>query len=172
MKEDEVMERKLKVYCETSFWSYLNGRPTPLQHIAVKQAATLQWWQEIAPKCEIYISQYVNTESKDGNPQRAEMRRQSLEGVKGVDGSTDEVAELAEKLMAAHAVPDCEGTDALHIATAAVTGMDVLLTLNCRHMANPVTLPVSISVVAKAGYKCPIIITPMDFLERREEFGL
>lgn len=31
---------------------------------------------------------------------------------------------------------------------------------------------VSISVVAKAGYKCPIIITPMDFLERREEFGL
>lgn len=32
--------------------------------------------------------------------------------------------------------------------------------------------PLSISVVAKAGYRCPIIITPMDFLERREEFGL
>lgn len=42
-------ERKLRVYCETSFWSFLNGRPTPLQHIAIKQAATLQWWQEIAP---------------------------------------------------------------------------------------------------------------------------
>ena len=41
-------EKKLRVYCETSFWSYLNGHPTPLQHIAVKQAATLQWWQEIA----------------------------------------------------------------------------------------------------------------------------
>ena len=44
-------ERKLRVYCETSFWSFLNGRPTPLQHIAIKQAATLQWWQEIAPRC-------------------------------------------------------------------------------------------------------------------------
>ncbi len=44
--------KKLKVYCETSFWSFLNGRPTPLAHIAVKQAATLQWWQEIAPKCD------------------------------------------------------------------------------------------------------------------------
>ena len=52
-EESEVSEKKLKVYCETSFWSYLNGRQTPLQHIAVKQAATLQWWQEIAPKCEI-----------------------------------------------------------------------------------------------------------------------
>ena len=40
-----MADKKLKVYCETSFWSYLNGRPTPLQHIAVKQAATLQWWQ-------------------------------------------------------------------------------------------------------------------------------
>jgi len=41
-------KKKLKVYCETSFWSYLNGRHTPLQHIAIKQAATLQWWQDIA----------------------------------------------------------------------------------------------------------------------------
>ena len=52
-------EKKLKVYCETSFWSYPNGRPTPLRHIAVKQAATLQWWQEIAPNCEIYVSQFL-----------------------------------------------------------------------------------------------------------------
>ena len=36
-------EAKLKVYLETSFWSFLNGRPTPLQHIAIKQAAILQW---------------------------------------------------------------------------------------------------------------------------------
>jgi len=36
------VETKLKVYLETSFWSFLNGHPTPLQHIAIKQAATLQ----------------------------------------------------------------------------------------------------------------------------------
>ena len=39
----ENAEGKLKVYCETSFWSYLNGGRTILPHIAVKQAATLQW---------------------------------------------------------------------------------------------------------------------------------
>ena len=36
-------EKKLKIYCETSFWSFLNGRPTPVQHVAVKQSATLKW---------------------------------------------------------------------------------------------------------------------------------
>ncbi len=50
--------------------------------------------------------------------------------------------------------------------------MDVLLTLNCKHMANPVTLPKTVEVIMKAGYHAPIIITPNDFLERREEFGL
>ena len=167
----EETKQRLKVYCETTFWSYLNGRHTPLQHIAIKQAATLQWWQEIAPTCDIFISQYVNTESSDGDPVRAELRRKSLEGIAAIDGASDEVTDLAEALMSGHAVPDSEATDAFHIATAAVNGMDVLLTWNCKHMANPITLPVTASIIAKAGYRCPVIITPLDFIERKEELG-
>jgi len=147
-------EKKLKVYCETSFWSFLNGRPTPLAHIAVKQAATLQWWQEIAPLCEIYISQHVGEEADGGNPERAEMRRKSIAGRIAVNGMTPEVLELAKCLMAEHAVPETEATDAAHIATASIYGMDVLLTWNCRHMANPVALPKTVAVVTKCGYMC------------------
>lgn len=165
-------EKKLTVYCETSFWSFLNGRPTPLAHIAVKQAETLRWWQEIAPKCEIYISQYVNREARGGDPERAALRCENLCGVSAVDASIPNVTELASLLMRGHAVPDSESTDAIHIAAAAVYGMDVLLTLNCKHMANPVTLPVTATIIAKAGYRCPIVITPGDFLERKEEFAL
>ena len=43
--------------------------------------------------------------------------------------------------------------------------------LNCRHMANPVTLPKTAMIIRDAGYCCPIIITPTEFLERKEEFG-
>ena len=165
-------QKKLKVYCETSFWSFLNGRPTPLAHIALKQAATLRWWQEIAPKCLLFVSQHVDAESADGNPEMAAQRKAAIESIPLLDGFRDEVVVLAEKLMEAHAVPVSEGTDALHIATAAYYGMDVLLTLNCRHMANPVTLPRTVEVIMKAGYHAPVFITPSDFLERREEFGL
>ena len=164
-------KKKLKVYCETSFWSYLNGGMTPLQHIAVKQAFTRQWWQDIAPSCEIYVSQHVDSEAADGDPERAKRRKDSMVAALFVDGLTDEVTALADVLLGSHAVPDKEITDALHIATASVYAMDVLLTWNCRHMANPVTLPKTSAVIAKAGYNCPIIVTPQEFLERREEFG-
>ena len=167
----EEVDKKLKVYCETTFWSYLNGRPTPLQHIAVKQAATLQWWQEIAPTCEIYVSQYVENEVDDGNAELAARRKSSMANAIWLDGRLREVDELSGFLMAGHAVPVTEATDALHIAPAAVYGFDVLLTWNCRHMANPVTMPKTAVVVAQAGYRCPIIITPEDFLVHREEFG-
>ena len=81
------------------------------------------------------------------------------------------MTDLAEALMSGHAVPDSEPTDAFHISTAAVNGMDVLLTWNCRHMANPITLPVTASIIAKAGYRCPVIVTPEEFMARKEELG-
>ena len=73
-----LMSKKLKVYCETSFWSFLNGRPTPLSHIALKQAATLRWWQEIAPTCDVYISQHVSEESVDGAGEDSAKRLESM----------------------------------------------------------------------------------------------
>lgn len=165
-------ENKLKIYCETSFWSYLNGRPTPLQHIAIKQAATLQWWQEIAPKCEIYISQHVLDESVDGDSLFALRRTESMASAMVLDAFVPDAENLAVELMNGHAIPATEATDAAHIATAAVYGMDVLLTWNCRHMANPVSLPKTATIISKNGYICPVVITPVDFIERREEFGL
>ncbi len=65
--------------------------------------------------------------------------------------------------------PKDEVADAYHIATAAVHGMDVLLTWNCRHMANRFALPKTISVVTAAGYACPAIVTPEDFLKEELE---
>ena len=167
----EETKQKLKVYCETSFWSYLNGGRTPLSHIAVKQALTRQWWEDIAPLCDVYVSQYVEDESSDGNADFAARRRASMADATWLDGTLSEVVALSDVLMRKHAVPEDETTDASHIATATVYGMDVLLTWNCRHMANPVTLPKTASIIRDAGYQCPIIITPEEFLNRKEELG-
>ena len=165
-------QKRLKVYCETSFWSFLNGHPTPLAHIAVKQAATLQWWQEIASKCDIYVSPFVDDEAEDGDPESAALRKRSTEGFQTLNPEPLAVSEIADALIRGHALPKNETTDASHIAIASVYGMDVLLTWNCLHMANPVTLPKTSAIVAKMGFACPIVITPAEFLERREEFGL
>ena len=165
-----LMSKKLKVYCETSFWSFLNGRPTPLSHIALKQAATLRWWQEIAPTCDVYISQHVSEESVDGAGEDSAKRLECMGESLVLDGLIPEIVSLAQKLIEGHALPEKEITDAQHIATSAVYGMDVLLTWNCRHMANPVTLPKTAMIIGAEGYTCPVIITPSEFLERKEEF--
>ena len=46
----------MRVCLETSFFSYLTGRQTPLAHIALRQAATLAWWEGGRTKCELFIS--------------------------------------------------------------------------------------------------------------------
>ncbi len=46
-----------------------------------------------------------------------------------------------------------------------VSTPDVLLTWNCKHMANIVELPKTVAIVSRCGYDCPLIVTPKDFLE-------
>ena len=59
----EAARKKLKVYCETSFWSWLVSRPSTNPDHAVKQAWTRKWWEEAAPKCEIHVSEHVLAEA-------------------------------------------------------------------------------------------------------------
>ena len=95
----------------------------------------------------------------------AERRQQCMTSAQFVDGMIESVENLARLLQEGYAVPKTEATDAAHIATASIYGMDVLLTWNCKHMANLITLPKTASVIAANGYECPKILTPKDALE-------
>ena len=167
------MEQKKKVYLETSFFSYLTGKKTSVALIAMRQAMTLEWWEKESSRCELFVSEYVLREAARGEAEQARLRLESIRGIASADGSLPEVAALAKKLIDAHAIPETEVTDAYHIATAAVHGMDALLTWNCRHMANRFALPKTIAVVARAGYVCPAIVTPEDYMkEALDEHGV
>lgn len=159
------MGERLKVYCETSFWSWLVSRPSSDPDHAVKQAYTRKWWEECAPHCDVYVSEFVAKEAAAGDPAQVSLRMAEIMKHKSLDAGHPQVKSLALDLLRTHAVPEGEVTDAFHIATAAVYAMDILLTWNCRHMANLVTLPKTASVVAFAGYECPKILTPEKALE-------
>ena len=55
--------------------------------------------------------------------------------------------------------------DALHVATAAVNGMNYLLTWNLRHLANAAIRGKIEDVCRKAGIQPPIICTPEELME-------
>lgn len=161
----ENAEGKLKVYCETSFWSYLTAKPSADPDKALRQAYTLRWWEEVAAKCDIFVSGYVYDEAFDGDDEAASRRVEEIIKFNFAIYDEDEVAHLARKLREQHQVFASQVTDASHIAVAAVTKMDVLLTWNCKHMANIVELPKTVRIVSQCGYDCPLIVTPKDFLE-------
>ena len=155
----------LKVYLESSFISYLTGGSTPNAKIAADQAFTRQWWMEEKPKCDICASRFVVDESEDGCAEAVARRMEVLKTIPVLKPDDTKVGELAAKLISGHAVPENQATDALHIAAAAVIGADVLLTWNCKHMANPHTLPKTRQIVTAAGYVCPQVMTPKTFLD-------
>ncbi len=55
--------------------------------------------------------------------------------------------------------------DALHVAVAAVNGMDVLITWNFAHLNNPFTRKMVRQTVENEGYQCSEICSPEELLE-------
>ena len=161
------MADKLKVYVESSFVCYLTGDQTANAKISADQAYTRQWWEEEKSACDVYVSKYVIGECAVGCADAVAKRDSILKLLSVIDADSAKVGELAQKLIDGHALPSGEATDALHIASAAISGMDVLLTWNCRHMANPHTLPKTIKIIENAGYRCPWIMTPKTFLDNK-----
>lgn len=72
---------------------------------------------------------------------------------------------LAHDFLNAAALPTKAAVDAAHIALAAVHGMDYLLTWNCRHIANAEIRPQLEALCWRAGYRPPVICTPLELLK-------
>lgn len=103
-------------------------------------------------------------EAAGGDPSAAARRTAALQGISPLE-LTQQVAELARALVAGHAVPANAVVDAVHIAVAAVNGMDFLLTWNCTHLANAAMRGMIEEVCRAAGLVPPVICTPEELME-------
>ena len=71
----------------------------------------------------------------------------------------------APALVAQIPLPQKGEVDALHIAIAALHGMEYLLTWNCTHIANAILRPKIEAICRSFGYEPPTICTPQELLE-------
>lgn len=151
------------VYIETSIPSYLTTRPSRDVRAAAWQHLTMQWWEEARAQYDLVTSELVIAEASRGNPEAAERRLASLEGMPEllID---QEVQDLAQRLILEGGIPASAQADAIHVAVAAVHSIDYLLTWNCRHIDNAAMKPRIRSICSGAGYQCPEICTPLELL--------
>ena len=151
------------VYIETSIPSYLTARPSRDVRTAAWQQITVQWWEQAKDQYELFTSELVVSEVSEGNPEAAQRRLDSLSSVTELVVDP-EMEALAARLIADGGFPCPAEVDALHVAIAAVQGIDLFLTWNCRHINNAETKPIVRSICAVAGYSCPEICTPQELL--------
>ncbi len=155
---------KQKIYVETTIASYLTARPSRDLITAAHQQTTREWWDARRNEFELYISQPVIQESGAGDHTAAKRRLAVLSDIALLD-ITSEVASLANALVTDGPLPEIASVDALHIAVAAVNGMNYLLTWNISHIANA-TLRSQIEAICRTqGYEPPVICTPEELLE-------
>ncbi len=151
------------VYLETTIPSFLVARPSRDLIRAARQQITREWWDTRRHEFELCVSQFVIDEAGDGEPDRALRRLELLQGVSLLEA--DEPAfELAEALTQERVLPQKAATDALHIAVATVHDVDILLTWNCTHLANPKLLGGVFRVIWSKGYRPPVICTPGEMM--------
>lgn len=147
------------VYIETTVVGSIAGRIHPNPDVASRQHKTRRWWATAKTDYNIAISQLVLDECAAGDPTAAKERLDEVDGLSRLD-ITDDARNLANALMAGNAIPPSEPRDALHVAIAAVNGVQYLVTWNFKHIANA-TLRTRINDVCRDnGFEPPIICTP------------
>lgn len=155
---------KRSVYIETTIVSYLVGwlNRNDLQ-VAANQELTRRWWVSERHNFELFTSSVTLDEAGDGLPDLAAERLAFLQEPTLL-GLTPGVFALRRDLVKLSEIPEQAENDALHIAVAAVHGIEYLLTWNCRHIANAVILPSVYRVCRAAGYEPPFVCTPQELM--------
>ena len=131
---------KARVYLETTIPSYLTAWPSRDLIQAAHQQLTREWWEKRREQFELFISQVVLRECQAGDPTAAAARLEILQGLP-LPEQTDEATKLAQALLQEVPLPERAAVDALHIAVAAVHGMEYLLTWNCAYCERGVPQP-------------------------------
>jgi hypothetical protein len=153
----------MRIYIESTIPSYVVARPARDLLQAARQQLTHDWWDLKREHHELFTSQVVLDEITDVE---AEMARQRLKLLRGVPLLELNAAanDLGREVLRSGLLPASADGDAAHIALATVHEMDILLTWNCRHIANVAIQQRLRRLVEQSGYTLPSLATPEEFM--------
>lgn len=151
------------VYIETSIVSHATAWPSPDPATAVLQEQATRWMNEKRPLYDLVTSQLVIDEAAMGDANAAARRLQMLEGIAVLPANPD-ADTVANEIICRSMMPSSARIDALHVALAALAGVQYLVTQNCKHIANAHELPRHYRLLDELGLSGLLICMPMEFL--------
>lgn len=157
-------------YIETTIPSFFHSARKDTRSLA-RQRWTREWWDEIAPSFELHSSDAVIAELQRGTLEDLKKRRIELISDLNLLEVSDEVMEIATIYVDRLVMPRGGAGDALHLALASFYSLDVLLTWNCKHLANPNKFGHIDQVNGELGLSTPLLTTPLNYLSEDESDG-
>jgi len=150
------------VYIETSVVSHATALPSSDPTTVLLQDQARRWMSEQAVRYQLVTSQIVLAEARRGDPSAASRRLEMLADIEVLDENL-EIPSVAKELVTRSLIPPTAWLDALHVATAALAGVQYLLTQNCRHIANAHVLPRVYRLLDQLDLGGMLITTPIEF---------
>ncbi|MCL2002486.1 MAG: hypothetical protein FWG72_00585 [Oscillospiraceae bacterium] len=153
--------RKQKIYLETTLFNYYFDEDRDAH------PDTITLFEECAAgKFEPYTSSHVIDEIENAP---ADKKEKMLALIKKYDipvlAATDETDTLAERYISEGALPQGSLTDASHIAAASVYSLDMIISLNFRHIVRDKTIEMTAAINTLLGYSKIKIKSPMEVID-------
>lgn len=154
----------MRVYIESTIPSYVVARPSRDLDQAARQRSAQLWWKNERHGHQLFVSDLVHAEISRGEPEMAQKRLALVAGIP-VLSPLQSVETFATKIISGGVLPAFASVDAAHIALAAAHKMDILLTRNCRHIANAAIQSSLRRLAAEQGLQLPTICNPSELLK-------
>ena len=153
--------RKQKIYLETTMFNYYFDEDRDAH------ADTITLFEECAAgKFEPYTSDYVIDELEQAPEDKRDKMIALVERYNiTVLAASEEIVTLAKRYISDGALPQGSQTDARHIAAATVNAMDMIISLNFRHIVKEKTIRITSAINTILGYKIIDIETPMEVID-------
>ena len=155
---------KPSVYIETTIISYLTAKPSRDLIIAAHQQITTEWWTDVRPQVDCYVSPFLIDEASRGDAAYAQKRLDEIVDFIVLEVN-EEIEDLAQQYFAALQIPEKAKIDAFHLAVAAWHKMDYLLSWNCKHIASGRVQKMMQETNAHLGVHTPVVCTPEELME-------
>ena len=158
--------RKQKIYLETTVFNFYFETDKDMAH-----ADTVRLFEEIsAGKYEAFTSAYVIDELKRAEePKRGKMLKLIEMYDMTMLAPDDEAVRMADLYVAEGVIPHKYRTDGLHIALATVNELDMIISLNFRHIVKRKTAKMTEYINNLNGYRTIEIYSPMEVVEYEKD---
>jgi hypothetical protein len=151
-------EDRKSLYVESTIPSYAAAWSSRDTIIAGHQAATALFWEKERHKYDLFISDYVLDEIREGDREAAQKRLNLVDGIP-VYPKTAEIEALAAIYKELLGIPDRAKTDCNHLAVCVLERINYLLTWNCAHLGTEAQMKMQ-DHNKRHGLWTPLLITP------------